>query len=79
MANTNIKVQKKERDSASSLLHRFSKKIKESGVLPKVRSKRYNDRALSKAKIKKGKLKKIASADKYAKLKRLGKLVKKSR
>lgn len=79
MAKTNIKVNKKEKDSASSLLHKFSKKVQESGVLPKVRSKRYNDRAISKAKAKKGKLKKLVSATKYANLKRMGKLVKKSK
>lgn len=76
---TNIKVHKKEKDNSMSLLHKFSKKVQESGVLPKVRSKRYNDREMSKAKIKKGKLKKLKSSDRYTELKRLGKLIKKSK
>ncbi len=79
MVNTNIKVHKKEKDNAMSLLHKFSKKVQESGVLPKVRSKRYNERDMSKAKIKKGKLKKLVSANRYSELRRLGKLVKKSK
>ncbi|MBP9766060.1 MAG: hypothetical protein KBD12_02450 [Candidatus Pacebacteria bacterium] len=77
MANTNIKVIKKERDSSLVLLHKFQKKVQESGVLPKVRSKRYNKRDESKAKIKKGKMKKLNGAAKYDELKRAGKLVKK--
>ncbi len=79
MANTNIKVNKKERDSSLVLLHKFQKKVQESGILPKVRSKRYNQRDLSKSKAKKGKLKKLKSAIKYEELKREGKLVKKTR
>ena len=74
MANTNIKVIKKERDSSLVLLHKFQKKVQESGVLPKVRSKRYNKRDESKAKIKKGKMKKLNGAAKYDELKRAGKL-----
>lgn len=76
MANTNIKINKKEKDNSFSLLHKFQKKVQESGILPKVRGKRYNLRKDSKAKGKKGKLKKLKSAQKFDELKRLGKLVK---
>lgn len=79
MANTNVKVEKREKDNSFTLLHRFQKKVQESAVLPTVRGKRYNNRTESKAKIKKGKIKKISSAKKYEELKRLGKLVKKTR
>ncbi len=79
MANTNIKVNKREKDSSLATLHKFQKKVQESGILPKVRGKRYNNRADSKAKIKKGKIKKLKSGVKYDELKRLGKLVKKTR
>ena len=57
MANTNIKINKREKDNSFVLLHRFQKKVQESGVLPKVRSKRYSTRTESKAKIKKAKSK----------------------
>lgn len=79
MANTNIKVNKREKDSPLVVLHKFQKKVQESGILPKVRSKRYNNRAESKAKIKKGKIKKLKNGAKYEELKRLGKLVKKTK
>jgi ribosomal protein S21 len=79
MANTNIKINKREKDSSVVLLHKFQKKVQESGILPKVRGKRYNTREESKSKIKKGKLKKLVSAAKYEDLKRQGKLVRKAR
>lgn len=79
MANTNIKINKREKDNPMVLLHKFQKKVQESGILPKVRGKRYNNREESKSKIKKGKLKKLKSASKYEELKRQGKLVKKTR
>lgn len=79
MANTNIKVNKREKDSPLVVLHKFQKKVQESGILPKVRSKRYNNRIESKAKTKKGKIKKLKSGEKYEELKRLGKLVKKAK
>lgn len=79
MANTNVKVNKKEKDNSLSVLHKFQKKVQESGILPKVRSKRYNNRKESGAKIKKGKIKKLKNATKYDEQKRLGKLVKKTK
>jgi len=78
MANTNIKVNKREKDSSLVVLHKFQKKVQESGILPKVRGKRYNNRTESKAKIKKGKIKKLKNSANYEELKRLGKLVKKT-
>lgn len=79
MANTNVKVEKKEKDNSFTLLHRFQKKVQESSILPTVRSKRYNTRSESRAKIKKGKLKRIENSKKYEELKRLGKLIKKTK
>lgn len=79
MANKNVKVERREKDSSMTLLHRFQKKVQESAVLPTVRGKRYNNRAESKAKIKKGKIKRIKSGEKYEELKRLGKLVRRKR
>lgn len=79
MANTNIKINKREKDNSFVIIHRFQKKVQESGILPKVRSKRYSTRTESKAKIKKGKIKKLDNAAKYEELKRLGKLVKRTK
>jgi len=72
MKNTNVQIIKTAKENSFGLLKRFQKKVQESGVLPKVRSKRYNQRALSNIKIKKGKLTKLAGKTKYDNLKRLG-------
>lgn len=77
MANINVKVKRREKDSSFTLLHRFQKKMQESGVLPVVRKKRFNKRADSRAKIKKEKLRKLVKTAEYERLKRLGMLIRK--
>ncbi len=72
MRTTNVKVEKNKEEPAVSLLKRFQRKVQESGVLPRVRSIRYNERELSDLKVKRGKLKKIKLTENYNKLKRLG-------
>lgn len=72
MTMINVKVDKNKTEPAVSLLRRFQKKVQESGVLPRVRSIRYSEREMSGLKVKRAKLKKLAGAVKYAKLKRLG-------
>jgi ribosomal protein S21 len=72
MRTTNVKVEKNKEEPAVSLLKRFQRKVQESGVLPRVRSIRYNERDLSDLKVKRGKLKKLKLTDNYNKLKRLG-------
>ena len=75
MANINVKVEKREKDSPFTLLHRFQKKMQESRVLPTVRAKRFNVRAESATKIKKEKLRKLKKTAEFERLKRLGKLI----
>jgi ribosomal protein S21 len=72
MRTTNVKVEKNKEEPAVSLLKRFQRKVQESGVLPRVRSIRYNERGLSDLKTKLAKLKRIKLTDEYNKLKRLG-------
>ena len=45
-----VKVVKKEGESASALIFRFSKKIKQSGVLKEARKRRFHGRAPNKRK-----------------------------
>ena len=79
MSNVNVQVIKNGGENALSLLRRFQKKVQESGVLPRVRSLRYSDRALSDLKVKKAKMKKLAGKEKYELAKRMGKLVAKKK
>ncbi len=71
---TNVEVKKTGNENALGLIRRFQKRVQESGVLPRVRSLRYNERSLSKLKVKRGRLKKLTKKTEYERLKKLGKL-----
>jgi ribosomal protein S21 len=73
---TVIEVKKNTNESNMSLIRRFTRKMQESGIVRKVKSKRYNERAESKVKIKKGALKRIAKKKEAEKLFKLGKAIK---
>ena len=73
---TVIEVKKNTNESNMSLIRRFTRKMQESGIVRKVKSKRYNERAESKVKIKKGALKRIAKKKENEKLFKLGKALK---
>lgn len=79
MSNTNVAVTKQGGENGAALLRRFQKRVQESGVIPRVRSIRYNNRDLSDLKVKLGKLKKLKGAVKYNKMKRLGLVVDKKK
>jgi len=75
MSNVNVEVKKNASENALSLIRRFQKRVQESGVLPRVRGIRYNDRPLSDLKTKRAKLKKLANLSKYEEDKRMGKVI----
>ena len=76
MSNVNVEVKKNGAgENALSLVRRFQKRVQESGILPRVRGIRYNDRPLSVLKTKRAKLKKLANLAKYEEDKRMGKVV----
>jgi ribosomal protein S21 len=75
MSNVNVEVKKNASENALSLIRRFQKRVQESGVLPRVRGIRYNDRPLSVLKTKRAKLKKLANLAKYEDDKRMGKVI----
>lgn len=72
---TNIEVSKTGNENNGTLLKRFTKKMQEAGVLPRVRSIRYNERELSHFKTKKARLKSISKKAEIEKLIKLGKQV----
>lgn len=71
----NVEVAKSGNENNGTMIKRFTKKVQDSGVLPKVRSKRYNERTLSHFKIKKAKIKKLGRKAEIEKLIKLGKPV----
>ena len=70
---TVIGVKKKTNESNMNLVRRFSRKVLESGIIQKVKSKRYNERAESKVKVKIATLKRINRKKVQEKLQKLGK------
>jgi ribosomal protein S21 len=75
MSNVNVEVKKNANENALSLVRRFQKRVQESGVLPRVRGIRYNERSLSDLKVKKAKLRKLENKVKYDLAKRMGKII----
>ena len=70
----NIEVEKNNNENNLSLLRRFTKRVQGSGILPRVRSIRYNSRKLSAYKVKKKTLKSIKRKKEVAELIKLGKM-----
>lgn len=70
----NVKILKSDKGDAGILLKRFQKKMQESGVVPKVKSRKFAARSLSKLKLKKDKLVNLEAAKKYEFLRKMGKL-----
>ena len=73
---TVIEVKKNANESNMNLVRRFTRKVQESGIIQKVKSKRYNKRAESKVKVKQATLKRLANKKKQEKLFKLGKATK---
>ena len=72
---TVIEVKKNTNENNMNLVRRFSRKVQESGIIQKVKSKRYNERAESKVKTKLATLKRINRKKIQAKLQKMGKAV----
>ncbi len=73
---TVIEIKKNSNESNMSLIRRFSRRVRDSGIIQKVKSKRFNERALSKIKIKEAALKRIERKKINEKLYKLGKEIK---
>ncbi|MCC7004863.1 30S ribosomal protein S21 [Candidatus Nomurabacteria bacterium] len=75
----NVQVEKTGNENNLNLLRRFTKRVQEAGVLPRVRSLRYSDRNRSKYVKKKKKLESLRRKDAFSKLVKMGKAVEKKR
>lgn len=75
----NIEVSKTGNENNGTLLKRFTKKVQEAGVLPRVRSIRYSERTLSHFKVKKARLKSLTRKGEIEKLLKLGKVIEKKK
>lgn len=71
---TNVEVTKSATDNNLGLIRKFTKRVQGSGILPKLRSKRYSTRKPSEYVKKKKTLKKIAAKEKILELIKMGKM-----
>lgn len=70
----NVEVTKSANENNLGIIRRFTKKVQGSGILPKVRSKRYSQRVLSFYKVKKNTLKSIKKKAEIMELIKMGKM-----
>ncbi|MFZ2299526.1 MAG: 30S ribosomal protein S21 [Candidatus Moraniibacteriota bacterium] len=68
-----IQVRKKERETAESLIRRFSRRVQQSGVLRQVRKQRFHQPEQSRAKRREGALYKVKIRKEINRVKKLGK------
>ncbi|MCC6520950.1 hypothetical protein IT403_03160 [Candidatus Nomurabacteria bacterium] len=74
MSMTNIEVKKNANENNVNLIRRFSRRVQESGIIPRVKSLRYNERPMSKLSQKVMTVKRIAKRKETEKLRKLGKI-----
>jgi hypothetical protein len=74
----NVEIKRTGTENSIGLLRRFTKKVQGSGILPKVRSIRYNQRGLSSYKVKKKTLKSLKRKAEIQELIKMGKMQEKS-
>lgn len=74
MSMINIEVKKNTNENNVNLIRRFSRRVQESGIIPRVKSLRYNERPMSKLSQKVMTVKRIAKRKETEKLRKLGKI-----
>ncbi len=74
MPAINIEMTKHKNENAASLLRRFTRQIRNSGILRELKDRRYYERQPSTLRKKRSALARLESTKKYAKLKKLGKV-----
>lgn len=75
MTMINVEVVRNANETTASLVRRFTKRVQGSGVLPRIRGRRFAKRTLSKLAQKKAALKRLDRQEERAVLEKLGKLV----
>ncbi len=71
----NVSVERNPNESASAVIRRFTKRVQDSGILPRVRSLKEAERKLSYYKRKKATLEVLKRRAENMRLMKLGKLV----
>ena len=69
-----LKVRRQPRETSQSLVHRFSKKVRRSGILLRARKIRFREKPKSRQAKKVSALRREESRKRYEKLEKLGKM-----
>lgn len=70
----NIEVTKNANESTSNLIRRFTKRLQNAGIVPKMRSKRYYERIKSRNSGKKDRLRTLKRKEAYEEMVKMGKI-----
>ena len=68
-----LEVNRKEKENNSSLVHRFTRSVMQSGIIKEARNRRFRERPLSDMAKQKKALKREAKKAEYEKLAKMGK------
>lgn len=74
MSTTNVEIKRNGTENAIGVIRRFTRKMQESGIIPKVKGQRYSIRAMSKLAEKNMKIRRLARRVEVERLKKLGKM-----
>ncbi len=74
MSTINVEIKRNGTENALGVIRRFSRKMQESGIIPKVKGERYAVRPMSKLAEKNMKVRRLARRVEVEKLKKLGKM-----
>jgi len=69
-----LEIKRKEKETSQSLIRRFSKRIRQSGILVQARKTRFRERPKSRQLKKRAALRREEMKKEYEKLKKLGKI-----
>jgi ribosomal protein S21 len=70
----NVQVERNNTESSANVIRRFTKRVQNSGIIPRMRSERYHARTKSQNVQKMARLKKLDKKATYEKLVKLGKI-----
>jgi ribosomal protein S21 len=74
MPTTNVEIKRNLHENGISLVRRFSRKMQEAGIIPKVKSIRYATRTTSKLAQKNMRIRSLIRRTEVERLKKLGKM-----
>lgn len=70
----NVQVERNNNESSANVIRRFTKRVQNSGIIPRMRNTRYYERQKSENVRRMNRLRKLAKKEEYENLLKLGKI-----